>query len=394
VDRTGTVSNVTVGHAIWPDQLAPDELAQLDPGLPRDVNHHPDILVVGGGILGVATALACQQAGLGSVTLLEREQLGAGASGGAAGQLIPEAHVGVDPTVLVELGRLSLTAWRELERTLPHGVGLIDLDWLGIQESAEQFGAAGLPPSAERLDAAHVNRLVPGLSQSTEGVYVRHQARVNPLRAIARMAAGLPSVATGVAVQRVSVAGARVQTVGTSAGEFTPGAVIFATGTPPRLDGLDLHLPASEVKGHMLVSEPTSLTLPGSVAPLATTMEDGRLLRGGTLDVGDDERVVRPEVIAAMWAEVEAAWPIARRIRVEYQWACFRPAHPDHLPVIDRVPGLDNAWLTSGHYKTGILMAPATGRALAKWLQTGQPPAEIQGLEATRFGVALARDAS
>jgi glycine/D-amino acid oxidase-like deaminating enzyme len=45
--------------------------------------------------------------------------------------------------------------------------------------------------------------------------------------------------------------------------------------------------------------------------------------------------------------------------------------------VIDRLPGLANAWLTSGHYKTGILMAPATGRALAQWLASGSPPPEV-----------------
>jgi D-amino-acid dehydrogenase len=109
------------------------------------------------------------------------------------------------------------------------------------------------------------------------------------------------------------------------------------------------------------------------------------LLRGGTLDIGDNERVVRPEVIASMWAEVEAAWPIARGVRVSHQWACFRPAHPDHLPVIDRVPALNNAWITSGHYKTGILLAPSTGRALAQWIASGERPAEVLGLGLDRF---------
>jgi glycine oxidase len=377
---------VTVGHAIWPDQLSTDERACLSPAVHADLDVHPDVLVVGGGILGVATAVACHRAGLGAVTLLEREsRLGAGASGGAAGLLCPEAHVGVDPPVLVNLGRLSLLQWRELEQTLPGGVGLVDLDWLGIRDNVANFSPdTPLPANAERLDPAQVDFLVPGLSQPTDGVFVRHQARVNPLRAIARMAARLASVAASVDVHAVSTEAGRIRSVRTSSGEFYPGAVVFATGLSPRIAGLELDLPAFEVKGHIFASEPTALKLPGAVAPLATAIDNGRLLLGGTLDVGDDERVVRPEVIAGMWSDLEAAWPVARGVKISHQWACFRPAHPDHLPVVDRVPGLDNAWFTSGHYKTGILMAPATGRALATWIDSGRKPPEVDGLGALR----------
>ena len=86
-----------------------------------------------------------------------------------------------------------------------------------------------------------------------------------------------------------------------------------------------------------------------------------------------------------MWRELISAWPELRAVRLEYTWACFRPAHPDHLPVIDRVPGLSNAWLTSGHYKTGILLAAGTGTALADWLDSGAPSAELAEFSLTRF---------
>jgi glycine/D-amino acid oxidase-like deaminating enzyme len=176
-----------------------------------------------------------------------------------------------------------------------------------------------------------------------------------------------------------------VRSVLTTIGEVSPRNVVFATGTPPRIDGLDLNIPSGEVKGHMLVTEPTNLRLPGAVAQLATLIDDGRLMLGGTLDVGDTDRVVRPEVIATMWADLEAAWPAVAGVRAAHQWACFRPAHPDHLPVIDRVPGLSNAWLTSGHYKTGILLAPATGRALAEWIRSGERPRQVDKLGVDRF---------
>ena len=160
---------------------------------------------------------------------------------------------------------------------------------------------------------------------------------------------------------------------------------MFATGNPPRLDGLDLDLPWGEVKGHMLATEPTRLPLPEAVKQLATSIDDGRLIMGGTLDVGDDERIVRPEVIARMWSELETACPALRGVRISHQWACFRPAHPDHIPVLDRMPGLANAWLTSGHYKTGILMAPISGSLLATWIDTGRQPWEVVPMSAARL---------
>jgi glycine/D-amino acid oxidase-like deaminating enzyme len=327
---------MTVGHAVWPDQLGVTERALLRPGVPTSLDRRPDVLVVGGGIVGCATAAACVQARLGSVVLVERKALGAGASGGAAGLLQPEAHVGVDPPEFVEFMRQSLAAWHELDSSWPGGVGLLPLDRNG-----------------------------------------HRQARVNPLRAIARLAAHLPTVATGVEVTGVSRSGA----VHTSAGDFQPGYVVFATGLPPRLDGLDI--PSFEVKGHMLCTAPTGL-MPPTELDAVTRIEDGRLLMGGTLDVGDAERIVRPEVTARMWQDLVAAWPAAADVSVEYAWACFRPAYADHLPTIDVVPGVDRAWFTSGHYKTGILCAPGTARALVAWIASGSAPREVEPFRQTR----------
>ena len=93
----------------------------------------------------------------------------------------------------------------------------------------------------------------------------------------------------------------------------------------PTLDGLDLAVPWERVKGHLLVTEPTPVHLPGIVAPVATQLEDGRLLVGGTFDTGDESPVVRPEIIdsilaglyATLWTSlvcplrVSRFWPVA-----------------------------------------------------------------------------------
>lgn len=371
------------GRTIWTDQLEPWELSVLDPGMPETLARRPDVLVVGGGILGVATAVACRDAGVGSVLLIEACRLGSGATGGAAGLLVPEAHQGSDPRALVELGRASLARWRELEANLAGGVGFLDLDWLGLAPHPDGF-LADPSPAVEWLDAGEIEQLLPGLTPAAPGVRIRHQGRVNPLRALSRLAANIPQIATGCTATAVSVHGDRVLAVSSSAGVITPGAVVFATGMPPELDGLDLRLPADSVKGHLVVTEPVPMTLPGMVAPLATQLEDHRLLVGGTLDTDDATTGVRAEVTDRIRTELVAAFPLLARVRLTHRWCCWRPHHPDGLPVTDRIPGLGNAWITSGHYRTGILMGPATGSALARWITSGQRPAHAEPLTIQR----------
>jgi glycine oxidase len=373
----------TRGRTIWADQLDPRERLGLDPGVPESLARRPDVLVVGGGILGVATAVACRDAGIGSVLLIEAGRLGSGATGGAAGLLVPESHQGSDPPALVELGRAGLARWRDLDAAVAGGVGFRDLDWFGLAPRPGGF-VADPPPSAEWLDAGQVGQLLPGLRPAVAAAWIRHQGRVNPLRAVSRLSALIPQVATGCTATAVGTGEGRVRTVTTSAGTITPGAVVFATGGPPRLDGLDLLLPAGLVKGHLVVTEPVPVTLPGMVAPLATQIEGHCLLAGGTLDSDDTTAGVRADITARIQSDLAAALPPLGRVRLTHRWCCWRPRHPDGLAVIDMVPGLSNAWITSGHYRTGILLAPAAGAALASWITTQRRPGYLQPWGMTR----------
>jgi glycine/D-amino acid oxidase-like deaminating enzyme len=375
---------MTAQGAIWRAQLTPAERAALGRTDGEVAGARPDVLVIGGGIMGVATAAACVAAGIGSVLLIETGWLGAGATGGATGLLIPEPHQWSDPEPFVDLERASLERWRDLEQEVPGGVGLVEVDWLGLAPHEGGF-AAHQPRAVQWLNPGQVDELVPGLARPMEGALIRRQGRVNPLRALVRIAAGLPAVATGVAATGVTVTGGQITAVSTSAGTVNPGAVVFATGWPPVLDGLTIDIPADRVKGHLLVTEPTAVRLPGIVAPLATQIEDGRLLAGGTFDVGDETPAVQPEVIEAIMDSLAAVLPELGGLGVAWQWCCFRPRHPDRRPVIDRVPGVGNAWLTSGHFRTGILNAPATAAVLARWISAGEQPAEPGTWSASRF---------
>src|SRR5215470_17417058 len=370
--------------AVWRDRLTAQERAQLGRGAGVIEEQHPDVLVVGGGIAGVATAAACHEAGLGSVLLIEAGRLGSGATGGAAGLLTPEIHEWSDPEPFVDLARASLERWGELEQTWPGGVGLIELDWIGLAPDPDGF-APHQRPIMEWLDHDQIADLVPGLARPIARALIRRQARVNPLRSLVRLAAVLPAVATATAATSIITEGGRVTKVTTTAGDIYPGSVVFATGLPPSLDGLAIDLPSSRVKGHLLVTEPSPVRLPGTVAPVATQLDDGRLLVGGTFDTGDETPTVRQDVIDSILEALYATLPAVRGLQADYQWCCFRPRHPDGRPVIDRVPGLENAWLTSGHFRTGILMAPVTAHTIVRWISAGEPPAEAAAWSSVRF---------
>ncbi len=376
---------MTMTGAIWREQLTAEQRSVLGRDAGTIADPRPDVLVIGGGILGVAVAASVHDAGLGSVQLIEAGRLGAGATGGATGLLIPEPHQWSDPETFVDMERASLERWRYLDQLTPGGLGLVELDWIGLAPDPGGL-AAHQPKNIEWLDANKIAALVPGLAWHLGGALIRHQARVNPLRALVGLASGLPAVGTGVAATAVTIRGDKLETVTTSAGEISPGSVVFATGQPPVLDGLDLDIPSDRVKGHLIVTEPAKVHLPCTVAPVATPLEDGRLLAGGTFDYGDESPVVREEVIDTIMGGLRAALPGIAGVGVSHQWCCFRPRHPDRRPVIDRVPGLRNAWLTSGHFRTGILNAPATGMAISRWIAADKPPPEARAWSAERFG--------
>ena len=382
-DRTNSGARQTTAvssrESVWWDLLSASGRGLLHRR--DDLPSTADVVVVGGGMLGVAIAWFARQANLGRVVLVEAEFLGAGASGGAAGLLVPDAHNGTDPAHFVELGRRSLGLWSELDRLIPGGVGLLEIEWLGLEPHPPGWLA---PAHGEHLAADQVAGLVPGLATPSAGVLIRHQGWLNPLQAPAAVASQIDTVRVGAAVTRTLQQGGGGVEVMTSAGRVSAGSVIFATGGPPPLPGLDI--PVGRVRGPILVTAATEQAMHGSVAPVATRLPDGRLLVGGTEDV-DDSDEVDPEIARVLRHWLDSALPSAARTKTTHTWCCFRPSHPDHLPVVDRAPGLDSVWFTSGHYRTGILMAPAIGDALVSWIQSGQRPANVAELAASRFSL-------
>jgi glycine oxidase len=376
------------GETVWRDTAGAGVLAALDPGVPPNLERRPDVLVVGGGVIGLATAALCTRAGLGRVLLIERERLAAGASGSAAALLTPEAHVWTDPRPFVALARTSLQLLRALDDEWHGAIGVEPLDWLvALPQALPRDAELGALVDALDPDGAHA--VEPELGDVPGALRIREQSRVHPLRLAAALAARAGAVATGVEMRGVTAVGGRVTTVRTSHGELHPGAVVFTTGVAPPLPELpELAVPQRWVKGHLLATAPAPFRLRTAVAALeglVLQLTGGEIVAGGTLDEGDHDPAVRDDVIAGIRKALAALLPRTAHLEVGHAWCCFRPTTGDEQPVIDRVPGTENAWISCGHFRTGILMAAATGDALARWIESGRRPDGVAPFTLERF---------
>jgi glycine/D-amino acid oxidase-like deaminating enzyme len=357
---------------VWDERLSAGERAALAPGRPGDLPRAPDVLVVGGGAIGLAAAVFCRRAGLGRVVVLERAaRLAPGASSGNGGAIAPDMHVRTDPAEFVAFGRASRALYQELDAEWGGAIGTWPTRWLDVRP-------AGAP---DGLPAAAVRELEPDvrLPDGASAVLVEGQLGVNPARLAAALAAHAGPVATGVEMLGVTLRGDRVVAVHTTAGDFTPGALVVATGLVPAPwhEGV----PQRWVKGHMLALAPGPWRL-GSVlaGPFGggTPLPGGGVVCGGTFDDGDLTPDVRPEVADPMAAAFATLLPAAAGAPIRHRWCCFRPYIEGRQPVVDRLPGVANAWFGGGHFTTGIMMAPATGAALAAWIAGGAAPAEVR----------------
>jgi len=221
------------------------------------LDRRPDVLVVGGGVQGLAAAMACRERGLGRVLLVERDHLAAGPSGSAAGALCPDSHLDVEGAAFVEFARASLARYEALAVEAGPELRLRWLDWLVVGPAGPRLAELS---GIQRLGADDVRRLVPGLAIETPGLLLpRGQAHLNPQRLAAVLAARGGTVATGVEYLGMRVAGGRAEAVQTSHGDLQPGAVILATGLAP--PGL---LPVEQLrfKGHLAATPPRASPLP------------------------------------------------------------------------------------------------------------------------------------
>lgn len=339
-------------------------------------------VIVGGGLTGCALALELAARG-GEVCVLERAVPGAEASSAAAGILAPrmEAH-GQEP--LRSLGVESLgmyPAWAaRLEAASGLSVGLRKTGLLRVV-------MPGDPPDAPDVDAAWLQAAAlrekdPRLTDAAiGGWWLPEESEVEPAllvqaahlaaeRAGARFRTG--ATVTAVAPERVTL----------SDGSAEEGRVVVCAGAwTAAVPGMPA-LPVAPVRGQLVEVRgdgpvPVVFGGGGYFVPRA----DGRVVIGTTVENVGFTRGVTVAGLRAILDRAVRLYPGLAEAEVLRSWSGFRPGTPDLLPALGEVGGV---WVSSGHYRNGILLAPLTARLLADALVGG---AEIPSLlDARRFG--------
>ncbi|MER5580222.1 glycine oxidase ThiO [Streptomyces asoensis] len=374
-----------------------------------------DVLVIGGGIIGLVTAWRAAQRGF--ATAVADPAPGGGAAQVAAGMLaaVTELHHG-EQTLL----GLNLASARrypdfaaELTELTGHDLGyrrcgtlavaLDSDDRAHLRELHALQARSGL--ESEWLSGRECRRLEPLLAPGVRGgLRVDGDHQIDPRRLTAALLAACERAGVvfhRVRAERLSVAGGRAAGVVTRDGAtLAAGQVVLAGGSlSGRLAGVprDVLPPVRPVKGQVL-----RLTVPPRYAPfLSRTVravvrgsqvylvprENGELVVGATSEELGWDTTVTAGGVYELLRDAHELVPGITELPLTETRAGLRPGTPDNAPLLGptQLPGL---LLATGHYRNGVLLTPVTGDAMAHVLATGELPDEARPFTPRRFGAA------
>ncbi len=368
--------------------------------------HHSsgDVVVVGAGLIGLAIAFELAERG-GSVRVYERGEPARAASWAGAGMLAPYTER-ISDEALLALCASSLTEYPNFVARVAAAGGIdahLRLDGVlyaafdhagldALERDARALRGRGV--DCEMLDRRSALAGEPWLGAALAGALLkRGEGHVDNRRLGRALAAAC--AARGARIEQTSGIAVecdarRVLGVRTDRGFVGARVVVNACGAwAARLDGVPPScVPRVEpIKGQMI-----ALAVPAGFVRRATWVpgaylvprEDGRLLVGATVEsAGFDERVTAEGIHGLLHATLAAA-PALASFSVTESWAGLRPATPDGLPYLGTT-AIDGLILATGHYRNGILLAPATARSIADVIETGRS-AGLEAFSIGRFG--------
>jgi glycine oxidase len=373
-----------------------------------------DVIIVGGGLIGGSIAFELSSEEL-RVALLDRQDPGREASWAAAGMLAPGPD-SPESSALVPLGNESLRVYPGFVAAVEQLSGK-STDFTrngtfeifrGQQAEAErdemvaEFQRLGLAAAAISLEAARKQE--PSLGAQTGAVaWLPDEAMVDPrllveavLAAAQRRGAEIRAFCPvdGLLYDRDRcvgvVAGGQklaAKHVVVAAGSFCSA---LESGARERRPRLGRYAPVRPVRGQMLALRSESVKLKkvlrsqhGYLVP----RRDGRLIAGSTLEDAGFEKQVTPQGVRQILDAALELAPALADAKIVEEWSGLRPDTPDHLPIIGPTD-IEGLWLATGHYRNGILLAPATARIMRDWIVTGKSNFDVKAFSPLRFSAA------
>jgi glycine oxidase len=375
-------------------------------GVNAVADHDRDVIVVGGGVIGLALAWRAALSGL-AVTVLDPAP-GMGASHQGAGMLAPVTEVHYGEEDLLRLNLASATRYpsfvAELEEASGTPVGYRATGTLAVAFDADDKAAlddlhgyqAALGLSSEPVNARECRQLEPYLSTAVRGgLLVDGDHQVDPRRLVAALLVACARAGVDVryvAARELHVDGDRVVGVDDVKAE----SVVLAAGCwSGGLHGLPDHArpPVRPVKGQILrlrddIEHPM---LRRNVRALVrgrpiylVPRADGEIVLGATSEEKGFDTRLTVEGTGDLLADARELLPRVSEIELVEASVGLRPGSPDNAPMIG-AGALAGLVVATGHYRNGILLAPITADAIADLLAAGGLPAGFDRFDPCRF---------
>lgn len=344
----------------------------------------PDILIIGGGIIGCALALELAEEKV-TLVVVERGEPGSEASWAAAGMLAPGAEH-QEHAAMVKLARASAGLYPGWVAKLAARTSL-DLGYrtegtlLVAFNEAEARVLAGA--EGEQLRGDGLRQREPALSaRIVAGVYLPDDHQVDNRFLFAALLDATRSAGvefrTATTVREVLIESGRAVGVRLADGNrLDAGAVVNAAGCWAGQLGPEAArlAPTRPVRGQMVAlrrERPLLRHVVRSARAYLVPRADGRLLVGSTMeDVGYDKSVT-PGGLRRLLAGAREMVPAAAAMLFAEAWAGLRPDTPDHRPILGATD-VEDFFVATGHFRNGILLAPVTARLLTEVI-LGRPP--------------------
>ncbi len=358
-----------------------------------------DVVVVGAGVVGCATAYYLAKEGV-KVTVVERDSVGSHASGFALGGLNPLSGVGIpDPLgpLALEGFRLHLALATELreETGIDVELRMHDVTTLALTEAEAVAMKHRLPWQQAQEDfsvawwsAKDILKMEPRLAPGVGGgVAIRQVGLLDSykyclalLEAATRRGA---TVRTG-QVRGLRYQGGRVAAVQLAHEELACQAVVLAMGPWTGDSGAwtDMELPVTPLRGQILRLRAGGPPLPyiSWSHSYVVSKPDGLVWVGTTEeDAGFDETPTE-KARQGIMENVMVLLPCLEEAELVLHTACLRPVTGDGLPILGQVPQKQGVVIATGGGRKGILLSPIMGRVAAELVTTGTTEYDISAL--------------
>ena len=362
-----------------------------------------DVAIAGGGLIGATIGFELARAGL-HVAIFDRQHPGEGASWAAAGILSPAPeNSGMIP--MVPLGRESLKLYPEfvasVEEISGQSVGYRSkgtLESLFSRDAKAKLNTIvalhhGLGLRAEPLSAEDARKMEPALSSELEAAVLRPDEASVDNRALigavltADKRTGV-KIFAGRSVKAICKRGGRCTGLSVDNEKVEARWTVIAAGChSAEIEGVPSYAPVRPAKGQMIALRARNFNLERvlwSDQIYLVPRNDGRILAGATVEyVGFEKEVTVGGLQKILAGAVELA-PRLADAHVQETWAGLRPDSPDHLPIIGSTD-LEGLLVATGHFRSGILLAPITARLIRDWIADQRVSLDWERFSPMRF---------